>query len=158
MLLFLVKINTMKVYNLSLLAFLFTLLVACGGSDGGGEEVKPEDKESPTLVISSPTENQVYGKGATLNILGTAKDNEGLASLMVSVAISEEQPKTSLKGISDPWEPENKTVSLEGTEQSLDFVFGDIDSDIKGGTYIVSYVLTDAAGNETKKQTNIIIQ
>ena len=51
---------------------------AAGGDDGGSHIEAPSDVTAPVLVINTPTTNQVFTSGSTINVTGKITDDLGL--------------------------------------------------------------------------------
>ena len=74
-------------------------VISDNGNDGGGGHVSnPSDTIAPVITITTPTPDQVYSNGATINVTGNISDNNGLYRGTIRItndansAIIKEQP------------------------------------------------------------------
>lgn len=60
--------------------FLLIILLACSKDEGS------KDKEPPVISLISPTSNQQFNAGETVNITGTVTDNATISELHVHIS------------------------------------------------------------------------
>ena len=137
------------------LGFLLITAVSCGSDDEG------PDTEAPTVTIQTPAAGQDFAKGAAIPLKATFKDNKALSKCTVSLTFNAAPVSgNALKGISDPYAPEDAIITLSGTEdpKELTNIFATkIDALCKSGDYTLSFVVEDATGNKSKAKTLDII-
>ncbi len=131
-----------------MISFLFVgalLFSSCGGSDKKDET--PEDTTPPTISTEVPTTDQTYALGGSFHYIGTFTDDVELEDVVFSVTkIS--APVTM--GIDDPeWVPADVTISLTGTEDTVDDDIFNIPSGVNDGVYRLTILCSDAFGRET---------
>ena len=66
-----------------------------GGGGGGIHDPSPTDTTAPVLVISTPTSNQVFTNGNTINVTGSITDDYGL--YLGSIRITDDANGSLLK-------------------------------------------------------------
>lgn len=103
---------------------------------------KKGKNEAPEITIASPTANQAFTAGATVNVSGTATDDEALHEASVLVIA-----------------PANDTILKEyptvHSEASYSFNYSITATNT--GTYQVQVVFADHDGEETKKEVTFSV-
>ncbi|WP_289055501.1 DUF4625 domain-containing protein [Carboxylicivirga marina] len=141
------------------LSLLLIGTIACGSDDEG------PDTEGPTVDITTPNETDLYKRGSALPLDAVFSDNRELATCVISISYVESSPAAQLKGIGTPWTPaengDKETITFtEKKEEKITIpqLFGeDIEGACLGGTYKLTFVMTDATGNSSTKEVNIQI-
>lgn len=111
---------------------LFLLVASC----------KKEKNEAPVLTITSPTVNQNFTTGATVNITGTATDDKALHEASVLVIAS--TTDTILKEYPTVHSEASYTFSYSVTATNTE-------------TYQVQVIFADHDGAETKKDVTFTV-
>lgn len=129
---FIVYTGTMRVYSWLIL---FALIMAC--SKRSSED---KDREAPTLSVTTPTDNQVYSAGQTINITGSASDNKYIEQIHIVI-----------------------TNLVTGTEylhvhihpNGSAFNFAQAYTAQAGISYKIQVIVDDASSNSTAKSVNV---
>ena len=116
----------MKIFCFVLIVF----LTGCGKND----DIAPE------ISITSPTNNQVFSGGQTVNIKANVTDNEGIH--MVHVSVTDNSTGGHLVHTED--HPDEKAFNVNQT-----FV------GVAGRTYTINIDATDHNENIAKKEVNV---
>jgi len=143
-----------KVLAIVLLTF---STVSCGSDDEG------PDTTAPQVTIETPTADQEFTKGANLPLKAEFTDDRELSECTVSLSFNPEPAGSSaLKGITDPWTPEDAVIALSGKTDNKDLanIFAtSIEGTCKSGSYTLTFVVKDKAGNTSSSKTvDITIQ
>ena len=112
------------------------------------------DSEKPEVTVTSPSNNDEFPIGETINLTAVFKDNKGLKDCKVSLIFAGDD-----SGEGTPWSPEPEIITLSDTTHSVDqTVFGAI-PDCKPGNYTLKLEVSDIADvpNVTTKEVSIKI-
>jgi len=138
------------------LIILALLVFSCSGSSGE-EELPQEDVEQPVISITRPLNSAVIVKGSGLILNAELTDNVELKELQISLTM----PVTkSTTGIQEPWQPLPETISLSGKIANVNdyLMFGEnIPANCLSGSYILTFLLIDHAGNQVQQIINVDI-
>jgi hypothetical protein len=148
-----------KITKTLALSFLLFGVFACGSDSEG------PDKEGPSVDITTPNETETYKRGSALPLNAKFTDNKELSKCTITITYVENSSKAAqLKGIGTPWsategDPEVITFTEKKEEVvTRDMLFGEpIEAACLGGDYKLTFVMTDAEGNETTKEITIKI-
>ncbi len=136
----------MKKTRFFIVIMLAVMLMACGNDK--------KDK-APELTISFPVNTTSYARAGEFTFSGTATDDVELKTIRFALSF-----KSGLKGVEDPWQPEEDVRMLTGKEKSFDKekVFNtDILYECKAGVYTLLVEVTDKGGNTTSKTIDVTI-
>ncbi|TLX78382.1 DUF4625 domain-containing protein [Labilibacter sediminis] len=113
-----------------------------------------EDTTSPTAKIILPEVNTEYLRGSTLMFSATFSDDIQLKECTVYIT-------EGLKGWDDPWNPEEETFPLSGTQDEISnqYLFATtIPNSIKSSNYILVILVVDQALNYSRYEVPIKIR
>lgn len=151
--------NMFKSLFVVILVSLLSLNVGCKKSKDEGP-----DTEKPTVTFVSPVASGSYNRGANLPLDATFKDNKALKKCTVSLDYNGTIPGTSnLKsatGIEDPWTPADDVITFTGLKEETitKNLFGQaIEGACAPGSYTLTYVIEDEAGNSNTVEVDITI-
>lgn len=132
--------------NYLFLVLLMTVVSACGSND--------KDR-APEVDITFPSEATKYLRNTEFSFSATITDDVELKEVRFAIAF-----KSGLKGIEDPWAPNDDVRTLSGIEKvySKEILFKDpIKFESKAGVYTLLVTVTDKAGNITEKSVDVTI-
>jgi hypothetical protein len=152
----------MKNFNIALLSvFLFALSIFPGCN--GGEETPTDvpDTTKPGFSITKPVNGDVFSRGDEILLSGTLTDDSELKKLTISVAYNTPVAYNMEKGVSivEPeWEPANSEITVNGTTKDfIDHSVFAIPMDILSGSYTITVIVEDVAGNKFTQSIDITI-
>ncbi len=127
------------------------MLSSCGGS--GDKDDTPDDSAAPTISTSVPTANQSFSLGGSFQYTGTFTDDVELKNVTFSI---EKIDAPSTLGIDDPsWAPDDVTITLSGTTETVDAAIFDIPSGVNDGVYQLTILCSDAVSKTATEEITI---
>ncbi len=144
----------MKIYFPKMISFLFVGMVlfsSCGGGDK--KEDPPVDTTKPVISTSVPEANQSFSLGGSFYYIGSFSDDVELKEVTFSVT---KISAPVAAGIGDPiWVPEDVTITLSGTSDSVDEAIFTIPSGVNDGVYQLTINCSDTSNNEVSEQITV---
>jgi hypothetical protein len=159
------KLLTMKISFPKMIYFFImgALLFSACGSDDDSDEESTKDTTSPTISTTVPVDDEDFAIGGLFYYEGTFSDDVELKQVVFSLEDQASSGTSSTNGIDDePWEPDNDTIMLSGTEYAVDQAIFDTDpsgipSDVYTGVYTLTITCSDAAGNVETETVDVNI-
>jgi hypothetical protein len=152
----------MKKNYFVLLSILFIAAIAFS-SCGKDEVPEGPDETNPVLTITKPASGAVFNRGGSILFSGSLTDNKGLKRVTISLTYNTPVAFVWDKSVSivpDPWEVADIIIPISGTElpwSDKDVFTATIPTDILPGSYTITIVVEDAAGNTATKTIDITI-
>ena len=114
------------------------------------------DTTSPTLQVTTPEENSVFGGDDQIVVTSYMEDAWGLGDYFININ------STEVTALNDPVEETEAShepkVMTEPQEVGLKVIAIFDASDFTNGEYVITIRVTDKAGNETTRTRTILVQ
>ncbi|MBK3516483.1 DUF4625 domain-containing protein [Carboxylicivirga marina] len=142
--------------KLSVLMLLAIVIVACGKEE--------RDSEAPTMEIMKPLEGDTFTFGQPVLFTGQFFDNETLKDCEIVLTYNGAEKSAVLKGLESPWEAVNRGDAILFTAEELTSamredlqLFGEAVPICLSGSYTITFITSDLAGNKTEESVDINI-